>query len=249
MKQFLVGQRFGHQQFLGGQGFLIVELLDGRSNQLLIGSLFRIDPKKVLAADQQTATHKQQLQIHRPSHPGQADDILVHGPYLSHALFFQRLGNARHTIPQPGRIFEFFAVGGRFHVLSQPIQQFLIPPLQKTANLFDDAMIVFLRLVAGTGRHTALDFKFQTGPVGRPVDVDLARRQREHLLDDFQGFSKRSRGHVGSKIQRPIVLHATHDRETGKIFLHRQAEIRIVLVIAKHHVEPGAMAFDQVAFE
>ncbi len=32
------------------------ELLDGRPDQLLIGSLFRIRPEKVLAADQQTAT-------------------------------------------------------------------------------------------------------------------------------------------------------------------------------------------------
>ena len=91
--------------------------------------------------------------------------------------------------------------------------------------------------------------EFQAGALGRPVDVDLARGQREHFLDDLQRFPKCARGHVRAEIQGPVVLHATHDRETREILLHRQAKKRVVLVIAQHHVEPGAMAFDQVAFE
>ena len=154
------------------------------------GSLFRIGPEKVLAPDQQAAAHKQQLQIRRRSHPGQADDILVHGSDLRHALFFQRLRNAGHPIPQPGRFFEGFAIGRPLPCPSatRPSNS-LSRPSRKQRTCSHDAVIVCLRLVTGTGRHAAFDFKFQTGALGRPVDVDLARRQREHFLDDLQGFS------------------------------------------------------------
>ena len=189
------------------------------------------------------------MQVRRRSHPGQADDVLIHRPDLRHALFFQGPGDVHHAIPQSCRFFKGLTVGGGFHVLTQSLQQFLVPPLKKASNLFDDAVIVRLRLVAGTGSHAAFDFKFQTGPVRGAVDVDRTRGQREHFFDDFQGVPKRPRRHVRTKIQCPVVRHAAHNRETGKILFHRQSEIGIVLVVPQDDVEPRTMAFDQIAFQ
>ena len=196
-------------------------MLNGRPNQFIIGRLFRISPKEVFAGNQQTAAHEQELQVRGRPHPGQADDVLIHRPDLRHALFFQGLGNVHHAIPQSCRFFKGLTGGGGLHVLAQSIQQFLVPSLKKASNLFDDAMIVVLRLVAGTGSHAAFDFKFQTGPVGGAINVDRTRGQREHFFDDFQGVPKRPCRHVRTKIQRPVVRHATHNRETWKPVLHR----------------------------
>jgi len=80
---------------------------------------------------------------------------------------------------------ELFPFRRRLHIVTQAVEEFPVPAFEKLADLFHDLVIVLTGLVAGAGCHTALNFKFDAGPVGPAVNVDVARGEREGLANDF----------------------------------------------------------------
>src|SRR5688572_5854432 len=170
------------QQFPGWLPFLVIELFNGRANELFISGIGRFEPEKVLAANQQTSPHKEQLQVDGSPMSCETDDVLIDGSGLRDSLPLERALDLEDPIPQPGRLLKLLTSRGGFHVSTEFINQFSVVSFQKLTYLSDDPVIVRLRLLSCTGRHAAFDLKFDTGPFGGSINVNRAGGERKYTF-------------------------------------------------------------------
>ena len=90
----------GDQQFFWRLPVLVIELFNGRSNELFIGGIGRMGPEEVLASDQQASPHKEHLQIDGRAMSREADHVLIGRSRLRDALLLERAFDIEEPIPQ-----------------------------------------------------------------------------------------------------------------------------------------------------
>ena len=100
------------------------------------------------------------LEIDRRALPCQTDHVLVGRRRLSDALLFKCPFDVEEPIAQARRLLEFLTLRRLFHLGAQVVQQFMVAPFEKLADLRDNVVVVLFRLIAGAGCHAPFDFEF-----------------------------------------------------------------------------------------
>ncbi len=238
---------------LGRRDAPLVELLHRRLHRFLLGRRItrrclchQLDP-----FDDSTAAHLEHLDDGAGRPDLHTERVTVSQPDRRHLLLavpqrFDRLDG----VPGMRRLLVLQVVGRRQHAAPQVGDQLAVAPFEEHPGVF--YRLGVLRLAADlldTGRDTALDVVFETGPPAPAGDDLVAGPDAEQLVGERHRLARQGRRQERTGVVVAVAGDPARHEHPRKRLGGGQLQIRIVLIIAQQDVEPRRALLDEVILE
>ena len=164
-------------------------------------------------------------------------------------LFALDRGEGGNAVAQARRRLEFEGVGGRGHLVGEPLTDRPTAAGKEVARLPDQPGIVVDRDFAGAGPRTALDLVEEAGSGAvREIAVG-AGAQQKGALHGVHGAKHRARAGERTEIIALDRAGAAVLDEPGCGVVGADQDVGETLVVAQHDVVPGFQLLDEIGLE
>jgi hypothetical protein len=95
----------------------------------------------------------------------------------------------------------------------------------------------------------ALDVVLQTGPRMMAREIHVARRHHKALVNERENAAGETWGKIRAEIERAVFFDLAREIDARILFIHRQLDVGIGLVVDEPDVEFRLVLFDEVVFQ
>ena len=180
---------------------------------------------------------------------GDGEDVGFLGVARIDSLLALNGRERRDAVAQARGALEFQRLGGRAHVLRQPVAHGAALAGEKVPGLLHQQAVILFRDLAGAGSRATLDLPEQAGPRAVLVIAVRAGAQEEGPLQGVQRAVDRPDAGEGAEEVALAIARAAMLGELGRVVIAGEQDIGKALVVPQQHIEARLHLLDVVGFQ